>query len=172
MGSTDVDYKKRCLYRIRTDGSSSSPDMLESTWAYSYIYPGAVSSTPGRYRIRITKLTGASAASMFGVDPSDIEDVGSLFTVQAYLEKWTSEGWLMCLDWMGDPDDSNKKIEKSLNDMFESFITGVPLEEDIVTPIIRPRPESPRKEPVSPNVIPFAPIVENPSKKDDDMDWI
>ena len=174
---SEIDYQKRCLYRVKSSGAGA-PEMLESVWAYSFVYPGAMHSTPGRYRIRITKLTGATAVSMFGIDPSEVEIDEDFFSMQAYVEKWTSEGWISCLDWMGNPDDTMQAIEIDLNQMFQAFITGVPMDGDKATPVFTPKPPKARKAKKKKEVIetnfPF--LVPNKyvpdNGNDDDDDWI
>jgi len=168
------DYKRRCLYRIKTDNGPGQPDMLESLWAYSFTYTGASSSTPGRYRIRITRFLGEDAYKLFGVsDPAEIEAAEEFFSMQAYLEKWTGDKWAQCLDWMGSPDESTDKIESDLNEMYQSFITGMPIGDTIISP----PPFMPRTPPKTSKKTPKAVITPDKTpKKDDsgggDFDWI
>ncbi len=166
------DFKRRCLYRIKTENGPGAPDMLESLWAYSFTYTGASNSTPGRYRIRITKFMGEEAYRLFGVeDPSTIAAADEIFSMQAYLEKWTGDKWAQCLDWMGSPEDSVEKIERDLNEMYQSFITGLPIGDTIITP----PPFMPRKPPkTSRKPKPPRDTISDAPKGDDssDFDWI
>ena len=167
------DFKRRCLYRIKTENGSGQPDMLESLWAYSFTYTGASVATPGRYRIRITKFLGEEAYKLFGVDdPETLEAAEELFSLQAYLEKWTGDKWAQCLDWMGSPDDPIEKIEQDLNEMYQSFITGLPIGDTVISPppFI---PRTPPKTSKKPKTIVPPPSKPDPSKDSGgDFDWI
>ena len=117
--------------------SSNQSEGLESLWAYSVVYPGSSQPTPGRYRIRVTKISVADAGRIqinedmlpelegMGINPSDLQ----FFSVQGYVDQWSSSGWIHALDWIGDPDDSIFEIEEELNQMFKSFVTAIPIEE-------------------------------------------
>ena len=74
-----------------------------------------------------------------------------------------------CLDWMGNPDSTEAQIEDDLNEMFESFTTGVPRDsvEEEYTPIPRRPPKKTRAKKV-PSQKP------KPFKKGDesDFDWV
>ena len=123
-------YAKRKLWSHKAKLGLEDNFAYEAVYAYSLNYPGAMHPTPGRYRIRISKMPAADFIKSFSeeVDVSSLEE-GSLsvtFTMQAFLEKWAAEGWIPCLDWMGDPDSSMDQIEEELNDMFEAFKTGIP----------------------------------------------
>tara|TARA_A100001011_G_C14296399_1_gene838630 strand:+ start:1558 stop:2043 length:486 start_codon:yes stop_codon:yes gene_type:complete len=117
--------------------STTSSEGLESLWAYSIVYPGANQATPGRYRIRVTKISAEDVGRIqvnenmlpeledLGINPSDLQ----VFSVQGYVDQWSSSGWIHALDWIGDPDDSIFEIEEELNIMFKSFITAIPIAE-------------------------------------------
>ncbi len=111
---------------------------------------------------------------MFGIDDASL--VGNpedAYSLQAYLEKWTNDGWVQCLDWMGNPDDNTDKIESDLNGMYQAFITGIPIEEEIVTPVFTPRkPPKKSKKSLEP---PTTRASESPGKKDGEdphFDWV
>jgi len=136
-----AEYRAKKLFY---SSSSTGPDSTsyESVWAYSVTYPSAAHSTPGRFRIRVTKMTATDFIAMMGGDPSQAPDEG--FSLQGYLEKWTSTGWLHCLDWMGSPDAISEEIEKDLCSMFQSFTTGLPVSISYVNR--PPTPPSPPKK--------------------------
>ena len=123
------------------------PEMFESMWAYSVQYPGADHRTPGRYRIRITKMSGAEFMAMMGQEIN--EDALSVeYSMQAFLEKWMAEGWAHVLDWIGNPDAQMTEIENDLNEMFQSFTTGEPVGSDFHGSMGPPGP--PRPKPAKP----------------------
>tara|TARA_Y100001973_G_C5174268_1_gene320919 strand:- start:461 stop:976 length:516 start_codon:yes stop_codon:yes gene_type:complete len=170
-----ADYRSRKLYQIGASGETDDPESYESMWAYSVKYPHAEYSTPGRYRIRITRMTAAEFIMMMGGDPSDADPDG--YSLQGQLEKWTDKGWLQCLDWLGSPTSTNKEIEADLNEMFQSFTTGMPTEKNWDAPVPPRPPTKPTKKGE-----PKLKIIEgdkketeeNPPKKSDDssFDWI
>ena len=142
-----AEFKRRCLYRATNSMGQDGPEMFESMWAYSVQYPGADHRTPGRYRIRITKMTGAEFMALMGQQVEDAE-VSVEYSMQAFLEKWSSEGWVHALDWIGNPDSSMTEIENDLNEMFQAFTTGEPVGSDFHGSIGPPGPPKPR--PVKP----------------------
>ena len=142
-----AEFKRRCLYRATNCFGEDGPEMFESMWAYTIQYPGADHRTPGRYRIRITKMSGAEFMAMMGREIND-DDAVIDFSMQAFLEKWTSEGWVNTLDWIGNPDSSMSEIENDLNEMFQAFTTGEPVGSDFHGSIGPPGP--PRPRPVKP----------------------
>jgi len=167
MSST---YAKRKLWSNLANLGLDDNFAYESYYAYSVTYPGAMASTPGRYRIRITKMPASEFLRNFS-EKTDFsieeEDLSIVFTIQAFLEKWTNEGWLQCLDWMGEPETGLSEIEEELNDMFESFTTGISRFDDKVSspfPFKPPRDRTSRRPP-APNP---APRDSKPKPTDDD----
>ena len=157
-------YKVRKLYQAR---SINGPDhyAYESTWAYTIEYPGATNPTPGRFRMRITKMPAGDWVAMMGGDPSEVEDGES---VQGFLEKWSDRGWLHCLDWLGDINSSVENIENDLLKMFEAFTTGQPSEKNWSSSIVPNKPKPKKK-----NKKPDLKVIDGDKKaEDDDLDWI
>ena len=161
---TMAKYKGRKLYQAQ---SLNGPEhyAYESTWAYTIEYPGANNPTPGRFRIRVTKMPAGDFVAMMGGDPSDVEGGES---VQGFLEKWSDRGWLHCLDWLGDINSSMETIESDMLKMFESFTTGQPAEKNWnsnFTP-----PPKPKKKPKKPDLK----VIDGDKKdsSDDDLEWI
>ena len=167
-------YAKRKLWSHKANLGLDENFAYEAYYAYSTTYPGALHPTPGRYRIRITRMPASEFLRNLTEDGSTagLEDLSVIFTVQAFLEKWVTEGWIPCLDWMGDPSTQVYEIENELNEMFEAFTTGVPLDGDkTVNPFpFRPSggfPKSPKKKThVPPDAKPKA------TPPDDGFDWI
>lgn len=165
-----AEFKRRCLYRATNCIGEDGPEMFESVWAYTVQYPGADHRTPGRYRIRITKMTGAEFMAMIG---QEIEEGGIAidYSMQAFLEKWSAEGWISTLDWIGNPDSSMTDIENDLNEMFQAFTTGEPVGSDFHGSVGPPCP--PRPKPVKPERKTQTPDFTNPSDSEDpDLEWI
>lgn len=162
-----AEFKRRCLYRATNSIGQDGPEMFESMWAYTIQYPGADHRTPGRYRIRISKMTGAEFLAMMGhdVDPSEISIE---YSMQAFVEKWGSDGWIQCLDWIGDPDSTISDIEKDLNEMFQAFTTGEPVGSDFHGSMGPPGP--PKPVPVKPKKNAHTPP--KPPKEEPDFEWI
>mgnify|MGYP001400932797 CR=1 FL=1 len=133
-----AEFKVRKLFQLGASDTTGVPESYESVWAYSVRYPHTEYSTPGRYRIRITKMTAQEFITMMGGDPATIGPTEG-YSIQGYIEKWTDKGWLHCLDWIGNPDASYGEIEQDLNDMFQAFTTGVPTEKKWEAPV-PPRP--------------------------------
>ena len=71
---------------------------------------------------------------------------------------------------MGNPDDDTDKIESDLNEMYQAFITGISIGDDIVTPLFTPRkpPGKPRKPPKDRAAEPLP----TKSKDDSNFDWV
>ena len=162
-----VEFKRRCLYRSTNSVGLNGPEMFESMWAYTIKYPGTDHRTPGRYRIRITKMTGSDFMALMGQEVEEHEVVID-YSMQAFVEKWGSDGWIQCLDWIGDPDSSMRDIEKDLNEMFQAFTTGEPVGSDFHGSMGPPGP--PRPTPVKPRKNAQEPP--KPSKPEPDFDWI
>ena len=105
-------YKVRKLFKLSTPSGTDIPESYDSVWAYSVQYPGADHRTPGRFRIRITRMTAEEWMLMMGQDPGESRPDG--FSVQADCEKWSSTGWIHCLDWIGHPESMADEIESDL----------------------------------------------------------
>lgn len=127
LNGVNAEYTVKKLYEVSTDTSEDSKT-FESMWGYSLSYLGKVDS--GRVRIRITKMSASDFLVAFGKDPeADEYQTSDLsgYSISGYLEKWSvGQGWIQCLDWLGEPDASNLTIEKDLLDMFKAFVTGMP----------------------------------------------
>ena len=171
-------YKKKLLFRNSNGTYSKEATSIESTWAYLH---GIELKTTGRYRIRITKMTAAELI-MMGLAPADTPE--DFYGLQANLDKWQEvNGWIPVLDWTGDPIADIDVIEKELCKQFESFITGIGVEEDFSLEL--PKAETndtfkmpKRKKTIKPEIIPEElepePKIESKAEVDseDDDDWI
>jgi len=160
-------YKKKCLFRNTNGAWDKEPSALESVWAY---LSGIESKITGRYRIRITKMSGEELVAM-GLAPEDTPP--SFFGLQASLDKWHPDhGWMPTFDWVGDPEASMNDIEKDLNKQFQAFITGVSTEEDFSFDL--PKKPSPVKNTFKTPAKPTDPVpeIKVPSEKDVDFDWV
>ena len=51
-----AEYEVKKLYNITT-GDNGSSETYESLWAYYIHYPSTETNLPGRFRIRITRMT-------------------------------------------------------------------------------------------------------------------
>jgi hypothetical protein len=171
MSTTNYSYRK--LYNIETKTSDEHSNSYESLWAYTIKYPQAEHSIPGRYRIRISRMTSDEFLALMGAEIPD--DIPVDFSVQAYLEKWSDKGWIHCLDWMGKPDSSNNKIEQDLNEMYKSFTTGKPTNKqyEVDLPASPPIPPKPRGKPKF-SIVDGGKQDDTKTKKDqpDGFDWI
>jgi hypothetical protein len=114
-------FMRKKLFEITTGKTSGT---TETMWAYSVSTESTTST--GRYRIRISRMTAAEMIEALGANPEDVPTDLTAHTVQAYLEKWHDTGWIPCLDWLGAPSSDNYQIETDLSDMFQAFITGSP----------------------------------------------
>ncbi len=171
-----AEFKRRCLYRATNFMGEDGPEMFESTWAYSVQYPGADHRTPGRYRIRITKMTGAEFMAMMGQEV-DADEIVVDYSMQAFLEKWGSDGWIHTIDWIGNPESSTSEIESDLNEMFQSFTTGEPVGSDFHGSMGPPGPPKPKRpKPKKNAAVPDVPAPDvstsDTSKPDSGFDWI
>ena len=129
-------YKKKLLFRNSNATYAREASALESVWAY--LSGSEAPKSTGRFRIRITKMSGEELAAM-GLAPEGTSP--DFFGLQASLDRWHKEaGWLPMFDWVGDPEDSISKIEKDLSKQFQSFITGIPVDEDFSFDLPRPKP--------------------------------
>ena len=163
-------YRKKCLFRNTNATWQSEASAVETVWAYLH---GAEKKTTGRYRIRITKLSGPELVAM-GLAPE--ETPPSFFGMQATLDKWHEQhGWIPTFDWVGNPDATLVKIETDLNAQFESFITGISLEENFSFDL----PEPPRKKDIKlppkkkkPEEDTTSSNDENKTNDDPDFEWL
>jgi hypothetical protein len=167
-----AEYQVKKLYNVSTMIGLQS-ETYESLWAYYIRYPRTETNLPGRFRIRITRMTSDEFMAMMGMEEERVTTSG--YSIQGYIEKWSDKGWLQCLDWIGSPGSTNEKIELDLIEMFKAFTTGQPA--DIVQDDDRPfAPPPPRKKPVRKKSDPTAgttktadSVVEEESADDD---WI
>ena len=171
-----AEYQAKKLYNVSTMIGITS-ETYESMWAYYIRYPSTETNLPGRFRIRITRMTADEFMSMMGMEEHPVSP-DSGFSIQGYVEKWSDKGWLQCLDWIGSPDSSNEKIELDLIEMFKAFTTGQPADITCTDATPRPIPPTSPRTTTHPKkdlkVIPFpeiAPRPDNPEKPDD-LDWI
>ena len=164
-------YRKKCLFRNTNGTWGQEATALETVWAY---LSGVENKSTGRYRIRITKMSGEDLIQM-GLAPDNTPP--DFFGLQASLDKWHPDnGWIPTFDWVGDPESSLAKIEKDLNKQFKSFVTGISLEEDFSFDL--PKKPSPVKntfktpskpEPSEPELEPPSP---DPKEPEPDFEWI
>jgi hypothetical protein len=173
-------YKKKLLFRNSNGTYSKEATSVESTWAYLH---GIELKTTGRYRIRITKMTAAELI-MMGLAPADTPE--DFYGLQANLDKWQEvHGWIPVLDWTGDPIADIDVIEKELCRQFESFVTGIGVEEDFALELPKAVKSDTFKTPkrkkiTKPEIIPEEPEAEaeiNIESKpevdsEDEDDWI
>ena len=174
-----AEYEVRKLYDIATQPDAES-GTYESMWAYYIRYPQAEYSTPGRFRIRITRMTAGEFMAMMGVEEEHHIPPGA-YSIQGYIEKWSDKGWLQCIDWIGAPESSNTQIEQDLLEMYEAFTTGRPTtiaSYDPPPPPRKPKKATPQRS--SPTLIKFPSkekdenkdsSTENKAKKDP-FDWV
>lgn len=175
-----AEYQVRKLYNVSTSVGTSS-ETYESLWAYYIRYPKSETNLPGRFRIRITRMTAEEFIQLMGMDTESVEPTSG-YSIQAYLEKWSDKGWLQCLDWIGAPDSTNNEIEADLTEMFKAFTTGQPANIKDVDPFSGPPSTPPRK----PRLVKDTPIIklpgsddassssadDKPSDDNPDFDWI
>tara|TARA_B100001057_G_C22812514_1_gene936034 strand:- start:531 stop:1025 length:495 start_codon:yes stop_codon:yes gene_type:complete len=163
-------YKKKCLFRNTNGTWGKEASAVETVWAYLH---GVEKKSTGRYRIRITKLSGQELVAM-GLAPE--ETPPSFFGMQANLDKWNeSIGWIPCFDWVGDPESSMSKIEKDLNAQFRAFVTGISLEEDFSFDLPEPPKKKSVKLPPKPKEEQKEDVLDEPSKDSDDdpdFEWL
>lgn len=167
-------YKKKLLFRNSNGTYLKEATSIESCWAYLH---GIELKITGRYRIRITKMT-ATELIMMGLAPAETPE--DFYGLQANLDKWQeTEGWLPVLDWTGDPTSEIDVIEKELCMQFESFITGIGVEEDFSLEVVKPVKSDTFKRPTSKKVVKLEvvpvkaePKVHSEPDSEDDDDWI
>lgn len=160
-------YRKKCLFRNTNGAWGQEPSALETVWAY---LSGVEKKATGRYRIRITKMSGEELVSM-GLAPESTPP--EFFGLQASLDKWHPDnGWIPTFDWVGDPESSLSKIEKDLNKQFQAFVTGISLEEDFSFDL--PKKPSPTKNTFKTPAAPPEPEPQTtgPKEPDPDFEWI
>ena len=171
-----AEYQVRKLYNVSTAGGTDS-ETYESMWAYYIRYPQTVTNLPGRFRIRITKMTAAEFMNMMGYDESESAPGG--YSIQGYIEKWSDKGWQQCIDWIGAPDSTTDDIEKDLLEMYKAFTTGQPakIEQPDYTPSPPPKRPTPKKSSSNASVINFPSdktknTTKKPKEDSDGFDWI
>ncbi len=165
LNGVNAEYTVKKLYEVST-GTSEDSKTFESMWGYSLSYLGKEDT--GRVRIRITKMSASDFLAAFGKSPDADEYASSDlsgYSISGYLEKWQKDtGWIMCLDWLGEPDASNLTIEKELLDMFKAFVTGMP--SSMISDFPDEGPASPR--PNYKSSIDFSKYIVKPTKIDED----
>ena len=119
-----AEYCVKKLYHACSLAGPENSESYESIWAYFIKYQLSSSSIAGRFRIRITKMSAVDFIAMMGGNPENVPPDG--FSIQGFVEKWTNNGWIHCLDWLGNPETPNLEIESDLLEMFKSFTTGIP----------------------------------------------
>jgi|TARA_R110001592_G_scaffold68192_2_gene208942 hypothetical protein len=165
-------YKKKQLFRNTNANFEKEASAIESTWAYIY---GTETKVTGRYRIRITKMSAGELIAM-GLAPAETPE--DFYGLQANLDKWQElHGWLPVLDWVGDPMASIEKIERELGKQFQSFITGIGIEEDFSFELPKPPKKNtfkipdPKKD-AEPSIVPTEAESAPTATSDDDFDWL
>ncbi len=174
-----AEYQVRKLYNVST-ASGSDSETYESMWAYYIRYPQTETNLPGRFRIRITKMTAAEFMNMMGYDEATAAPIG--YSIQGYIEKWSDKGWQQCIDWIGSPESTTDEIEKDLLEMYKAFTTGQPAN---LSPSSYVPPSPPTKPPKKTKTAKNASVLKFPSgdskkpnsgknqKEDSDgFDWI
>lgn len=172
-------YKAKCLYRSSNATFERDANTIESMWAYLHGTDG--NKKTGRYRIRITRLSGAELVAM-GLAPDGTPS--DFFGLQANLDKWHEQyGWIPMLDWVGNPEGDIEDIEFELGKQFRSFITGISMDEDfslnitkIKEPLIKPFKAPKKEKSESKDEIASIETKEQEDDKSDedsdDIDWI
>ena len=169
-----AEYQVRKLYNVSTTINSES-GTYESMWAYYIRYPQTETNIPGRFRIRITKMTASEYMAMMGLEEGEYSS-SSGYSIQGYIEKWSDNGWIQCLDWIGPPGTTNDKIEKDLLEMYRAFTTGqsTDIDQDGYPP---PPPKKPKTtDPGILTVINFPPKkkpdLKEEKERPSDPDWV
>ena len=174
-------YQSKCLFRNTNETYGKEATAIESVWAYLH---GVEKKKTGRYRIRITKMSAAELVQM-GLAPE--ETPPDFYGLQATLDQWQElHGWLPLFDWVGDPMAEIEDIEKDLGKQFQSFVTGISIEESFQ--FDTPKPPKPPKKPKKskkdfkypkksykyPKLddIPKDKINDIPKDDSDDFDWL
>lgn len=154
-------YKSKRLFRNTNGSFGKEASAIESVWAYLH---GVEKKKTGRYRIRITKMSAQELVAM-GLAPE--ETPSDFYGLQASLDKWhESHAWLPLFDWVGDPTAEIEDIEKDLGKQFESFVTGIALDEAFGFDL--PKPPKPIKLPKSQRPEkPEDPVPEEPPNSTD-----
>ena len=117
-------YKHKRLFSQVTRSPVDESESYESIWAYYVKFEGSDNSIPGRFRIRVNRVSNKDFVQILNpnVDTDDVPE-GSMLSGQ--LDKWSDRGWIPCLDWIGDPDAATiNSIEKDLVSQFEMFTLG------------------------------------------------
>ena len=117
-------YNHKRLFSQVTRSPVDESESHESIWAYYLKFDGSDNSVPGRFRIRVNRVSNKDMVQILNpnVDTDDVPE-GSMLSGQ--LDKWSENGWIPCLDWMGDPDTATiNSIEKDLVAHFEMFTLG------------------------------------------------
>lgn len=111
---------RKLIENIDTTVGSTS----ETIWAY--ILETKKETKSGRYRVRISRFNRQQVALLSGGDVDSLPDEFQ-FGLQASLDIFDmSNGWIPLLDWMGDPESSDKSIQRELNEQIQAFLTGKP----------------------------------------------
>lgn len=175
-------YKSKLLFKTTNAMYHKEATVWESTWAFIY---GIDTKTSGRFRIRVTKLAAQDLIAM-GIIPEGTPP--DMFGVQGTLDRWNErKGWIPCFDWVGDPSTADEKIiEDDMCKQFQSFVTGISIEEGEpfeMPPVAPPKPSKPKKEFKAPEIkkVPVKVVLpkEDVSSDDDDdsdsdggVDWL
>lgn len=167
-------YKSKLLFRNTNGSLGKEASAIESVWAFLY---GTENKKAGRYRIRITKMSAQELIAM-GLAPE--ETPSDYYGLQATLDRWhESNAWLPLFDWVGDPTAEIEDIEKDLGKQFESFVTGIALDESFgfdlpkpPKPIKLPKSQKPTKQKDLPPEEPSETNNPEESSDDDDDLWL
>jgi hypothetical protein len=110
--------------KIIESSDQSAGSTNETVWAYTLKTSKEAKS--GRYRIRISRYSREQIAAFAGGDVDSLPE-GFDYGLQASLDHFDfSNGWIPLLDWMGNPESTDKEIQRDLNEQIQAFLTGVP----------------------------------------------
>tara|TARA_B100000700_G_scaffold297959_1_gene363352 strand:+ start:256 stop:744 length:489 start_codon:yes stop_codon:yes gene_type:complete len=159
-------YDHRRLFNQITRSPNDEGETNESVWAYYVKLQDSGNPIPGRFRIRVTRISNADFLQM--VNPNaDTDGLPMGTMISGQLDKWSESGWIPCLDWMGDPDSTASEIERELLSHFKMFTIGK--SDSSIDWVPPPPPPKPKKPKVNPKVN----TGDTPTDDDpDDLNWL
>ncbi len=174
-------FKRQKLF---TNTSILTPENIiyDEVWVYKLVTDSGAKRE--RYRIRYQKTE--SPVGLEGVTEEEAEMLSQMLehygpAISCTLDVWKLNGWVRCLDWMGDPSLPADLACMELNDQFKAFVTGTPCSSSIGA---WPPPVPPKKPKKKKGEVPWKKsekidISEVDSTKrndipdnDPDFDWI
>tara|TARA_B100000900_G_scaffold294391_1_gene253168 strand:+ start:118 stop:648 length:531 start_codon:yes stop_codon:yes gene_type:complete len=137
--------------RLFTNISTLTPENIiyDEVWVYKLVTDNGARKE--KYRIRYHKTDAPTELS--GITEEEAEIIGQMLdqygpAISCTLDVWKPNGWVRCLDWMGDPSLPMDLACMELNDQFKAFVTGIPCSSSFESWTPPAPPKKPKKKDV------------------------